>query len=126
MKAINHRLELEILNLQHQVTMKTYATSRGSIRRISPSNGESPHNSNSDVDSAASAGGFQLSPERSGFIFGSPQFGPPPVQMNDLQRVLESDEGGSSSDHRRITRTRDEPAGSRRRQSRDVDSAMGN
>jgi len=94
-KQINHKLELEIINLQYQLTQKTYSRSgRGRITS-SPSNGEmSPtgNSNHSDVDSAASAAGYQMSPDRNVCIFGSPQFDMPPNvdnEMRDLQAALD-------------------------------------
>jgi len=53
-------------------------------------------NSNhSDVDSATSAAGYQLSPERNACFFGSPTFDLPPDEMKDLQLVL--DQGSETS-----------------------------
>ncbi|ODN00087.1 Hamartin, partial [Orchesella cincta] len=100
-KATNNRLELEILSLQHQISLKTVNTrpTRGRITSSSPSNnGEvSPagNSNHSDVDSAASAGGFQMSPERNMCIFGSPQFDPPSEEMKDLQAVLDKEYAGA-------------------------------
>lgn len=98
----NARLELEILSLQHQLSIKTISTrpTRGRIASASsPSNnGEiSPagNSNHSDVDSAASAGGFQMSPERNMFIFGSPQFDPT-EEMRDLQTVLDREPNAGS------------------------------
>lgn len=78
---------------------------------ISPA-GNSNH---SDVDSAASAGGFQMSPERNMCIFGSPQFDNPPEEMKDLQAVLDKEPTAGisifSNNRRRnsspLTQTRD-------------------
>jgi hypothetical protein len=104
-KSANQRLELEILSLQHQLSIKSVGV-RPSRHRIasasSPSNGEiSPagNSNHSDVDSAASAGGFQMSPERNVFIFGSPQFDPPSDEMKDLQAVLDKENsyGGAAA-----------------------------
>lgn len=121
-KNTNQRLELEILSLQHQLSIKTVSArpTRGRIASASsPSNnGEvSPagNSNHSDVDSAASAGGFQMSPERNMFIFGSPQFDHPSDEMKDLQAVLDKKEpvGGAmlSSSRRRnsspLTQSRD-------------------
>jgi hypothetical protein len=104
-KEANHRLELEILNLQHQLTLKSHVARSGRGRiASSPSNGEmSPTgNSNSDVDSAASAAGYQISPERNACFFGSPQFDLPSEEMKDLQLVL--DQQGSATNSAAGTR----------------------
>jgi len=104
-KETNHKLELEILNLQHQLTLKNYVPRSGRGRiASSPSNGElSPTgNSNSDVDSAASAAGYQISPERNTCFFGSPQFDLPHDEMKNLQLVL--DQQGSTSNSAAGTR----------------------
>lgn len=79
LKATNHRLELEILNLQHQVTIKSghgAGASGTDATGTNVRNGVSPTDSDVTVESAASAGGFGglNSPERNEFIFGSPQF----------------------------------------------------
>lgn len=102
-KSDNHKLELEIINLQDQLTRKTYSTrsTRGRITS-SPSNGEMSGNSNhSDVDSAASAAGYQISPDRNTCFFGSPQFDLPSDEMKDLQHVLDNDEPPTASGSRR-------------------------
>jgi len=86
-----------MLSLQHQLSIKNTRPTRGRIASASsPSNGEiSPagNSNHSDVDSAASAGGFQMSPERNVCIFGSPQFDHPSDEMKDLQAVLDKDPG---------------------------------
>ncbi|OXA54586.1 Hamartin [Folsomia candida] len=88
-KACNHKLDLENLNLQEQITKLSYS-SRSARARItsSPSNGEmSPagNSNHSDVDSAASAAGYQLSPDNHPCFFGSPQFDLPPDDVKDFQ-----------------------------------------
>lgn len=98
-KSENQKLELEILNLQHQLTLKTYSTrnARGRITS-SPSNGDlSPtgNSNHSDVDSAASAAGYH-SPDRNTCFFGSPQFDLPAEEMRDLQQSLDPAPSSSS------------------------------
>jgi len=98
-KAENHKLDLEVLNLSHQLTMSTSSTSTRTARgRItsSPSNGNmSPTgNSNSDVDSATSAAGYLPSPDRNPCFFGSPQFDLPSEEMRNIQQILK--DGGES------------------------------
>jgi hypothetical protein len=92
-KSINQRLELEILNLQHQVAVKN-STGSGAIGDSFIRNGVSPTDSDRTVDSAASAGGFGglSSPERNVFIFGSPQFdnsAPQQSLMSDLRQNID-------------------------------------
>jgi len=108
LKSTNHRLELEILRLNHQlnIRMNIPGSSRrdGGARaqaRSSPStNGElSP---NSDVESAASAGGmYQTSPEQNICIFGSPQFDTPSENVGEsgLRSAIDNENSRTSDNH---------------------------